>query len=104
MRVKMGELVKNWNRSGHTLNFGIGIASGIATLGMTGFEGRHDYTAIGPVVNLAARLSDSADGGQILITREVLDEIGNSTSKEFVGERSFKGFSNPIATYNVTGA
>ena len=104
MRVKMGELVKNWNRSGHTLNFGIGIASGIATLGMTGFEGRHDYTAIGPVVNLAARLSDSADGGQILITREVLDEIGDSTSKEFVGERSFKGFSNPIATYNVTGA
>lgn len=49
------------------LGLGVGIASGTATLGQIGFEGRLDYAAIGTVPNLAARLCDHAVDGQILL-------------------------------------
>ena len=49
----------------------VGIAQGYATLGRVGFEGRFDYAAIGTVTNLAARLCDAADDGQILVSQRV---------------------------------
>jgi hypothetical protein len=45
---------------------GIGMAQGYATLGRIGFEDRMDYTAIGVVINLAARLCAQATHGQVL--------------------------------------
>jgi class 3 adenylate cyclase len=104
MREKMDELTAQWESRGYNLNFGVGIATGTATLGMTGFEGRHDYSAIGPVVNLAARLSDRADAGQILITNKVLDEVVECMNVESLGESAYKGFATPVATFNVIGA
>src|SRR5215475_15224111 len=53
MRGKVEELAKEWARKGHLLDFGIGIASGYATLGQVGFEYRREYTANGSVINLA---------------------------------------------------
>jgi tripartite-type tricarboxylate transporter receptor subunit TctC len=59
MSVEMRDHVANlgikWRKAGHDLGFGMGIAYGYATLGRIGFEGRFDYSAIGTVVNLAAR-------------------------------------------------
>ena len=60
------ELAAQWARRGFSLGHGIGVAYGYATLGVVGFEGRSDYTALGPVVNLASRLSDAAEHGEIL--------------------------------------
>ena len=56
MRRCVGDLSVKWRKYGHDLGFGIGIAHGYATLGRIGSEERLDYTAIGTVVNLAARL------------------------------------------------
>lgn len=103
MREKMAELIAQWETRGFDLDFGVGIATGAATLGMTGFEGRQDYSAIGPVVNLASRLSDSAGAGQILITNRVRDKIRLRLNVESLGENSYKGFSTPVATFNVLG-
>src|SRR5919109_4073902 len=47
MRRQMRELTGKWQRRGHALDFGVGIAHGYATLGMIGFAGRVDYAAIG---------------------------------------------------------
>ena len=47
MREPVGELAEGWQRRGHDLGFGVGIAQGYATLGRIGFEGRYDYAAIG---------------------------------------------------------
>ena len=51
------------------LEIGIGIATGYATLGRIGFEGRYDYGAVGNVIILAARLSGEAAPGEILIAQ-----------------------------------
>ena len=60
MRSSLSELSNNWRRERHELGFGVGIAYGYATLGPIGFEGRSEYSAIGTVVNLAARLCAEA--------------------------------------------
>src|SRR5262245_21347250 len=53
MRGKVEELAKEWARKGHLLGFGIGIASGYATIGQVGFEHRSEYNAKGRVIQLA---------------------------------------------------
>jgi adenylate cyclase len=64
MRGRLSELSSKWRRERHELGFGVGIAYGYATLGAIGFEGRSDYSAIGTVVNLAARLCAEARDGR----------------------------------------
>ena len=71
MRDEVAKLGAGWRKAGHELGFGMGIAHGYATLGRIGFEGRFDYSAIGTVVNLAARLCAEAKDGQILIDSKV---------------------------------
>jgi class 3 adenylate cyclase len=45
---------------------GVGISQGYATLGQIGFAERMDYTAIGTVTNLAARLCAVEVGASLL--------------------------------------
>ena len=70
-KVIVDELSLQGRRRGHASTLGIGIAVGFATCGEIGFEGRTVYTAIGTVVNLAARICAIALGGQILVTNRV---------------------------------
>jgi class 3 adenylate cyclase len=103
MRTRVGELRATWRRRGHQLDFGVGVAMGYATLGRIGFEGRFDYAAIGTVVNLASRLCDEAEGGQILISQRVYSEIEGLVEAEALGQLTLKGFSKPVIAYNVSG-
>src|SRR4029079_18094767 len=68
-RERFAGLADNWPRRGIPLRLGVGIEAGYATLGRIGFEGRYDYGALGPVTNLASRLSTAAEGGQSLVGR-----------------------------------
>jgi class 3 adenylate cyclase len=103
MRDQIAELAVSWRKYGHELGFGVGIAHGYATLGRIGFEGRFDYSAIGTVVNLAARLCADAKDGQILIDSKVFAAVENSTGTEPAGELTLKGFTRPVRAFNVCG-
>ena len=103
MRTRVMGLAEAWARQGHDLGFGIGIAQGYATLGRIGFEGRHDYAAIGNVTNLAARLCADAESWQILTTERVFSAAGPSVVGEDAGERQMKGLSRPVHTFSVRG-
>jgi class 3 adenylate cyclase len=59
------------------IRIGVGIHSGMATVGFIGTSDRYEYTAIGDCVNIASRLCSEAEGGEILITRVVADAIGD---------------------------
>ena len=101
MRDAFNEMNIDWQKQDYQLGFGIGIACGYATLGLVGYEGRFDYTANGNVVNLAARLCDEAVDGQILIGRRVYVRVEDRVEADTVGELEFKGFSAPIAVYDL---
>jgi adenylate cyclase len=101
MRGRVGELGETWQKRGHRLDFGVGIALGYATLGKIGFEGRFDYGAIGTVTNLAARLCDEARGGQILVSQRVYAEVEGQVEVEHLGEFTLKGFRRPITAVNI---
>jgi class 3 adenylate cyclase len=90
-----------WQKLGYDIGFGIGLASGYATLGMIGDDSRHDYTAIGNIVNLASRLCDRASDGEILINRRVFADIEASHDVTPVGMLEFKGFEKPVEVFRV---
>jgi adenylate cyclase len=101
MRASVDQLASGWRRKGHVLGFGIGIASGFATLGQIGFEHRREYTAIGSVTNLASRLCDEARPGQIVINQRVFGAIEPSVEAAHIGDLSLKGFNRPIPAYEI---
>jgi adenylate cyclase len=100
-RARFDELATEWRRRGHELGLGIGIATGYATLGRIGFEGRYDYAAIGIVANLASRLSDAARPGEILISQRVLAGVDDRAVTEPAHELQLKGFSRPVTAFRV---
>ena len=103
MRTQIKELTAKWRKQGHELGFGMGISYGYATLGRIGFEGRFDYSAVGTVVNLAARLCEEASDGQILIDGKVLSAIEAVAETQPAGELTLKGLHRPIPAFNVCG-
>ena len=101
MRDAVAKLGQTWRRHDYQLGFGIGIAQGFATLGQIGFEGRFDYSAIGTVINTAARLCDAAKDGQILITSRVAAAAAEVADLTEIGPLTFKGLSRPLAVCNI---
>jgi class 3 adenylate cyclase len=100
---RFAELAEAWRKRGIELGLGIGIEAGYATLGRIGFEGRYDYGAVGPVANLASRLSTRASAGQILIGQRVFAAVDEGVETEPVGELELEGFGRPIPAYEVRG-
>ena len=103
MRARFAPLREKWLDTGYDLDIGMGVARGYATLGAFGYEGRFDYTAIGGVVNLAARLCGEAKPGQILIDQRLRAALGDGFTTEAVGKMSLKGFTQPVAVFALAG-
>lgn len=101
MREAVAALAAGWRRRGHQIGFGVGVAQGFATLGQIGFEDRFDYSAIGTVVNTAARLSDAAADGQILVTSRVASAVGDFAELGDIGSLAIKGLSRSLVVSNV---
>ena len=99
MQQTMVQLQSRWKERGFSLAMGIGIAKGIATIGGIGFEMRKDYGAIGSVTNLASRLCSEAEGGQVLTSEPVALDIQDAVVVNPVGERTLKGFHQPVGCY-----
>jgi adenylate cyclase len=77
MQKKLGEMRAGPGGSEFAkVSVGIGLHTGVATIGYIGSERRSEYTAIGDTVNLAARLESNAKGGQILISSDCAKAAG----------------------------
>jgi class 3 adenylate cyclase/putative methionine-R-sulfoxide reductase with GAF domain len=102
-QTRFAELAAGWRKRGIDLALGIGIEAGYATLGRIGFEGRHDYGALGPATNLAARLCAHASPGQTLIGQRVFAATEEAVETTPVGSLELKGFGRPVVAYDVRG-
>jgi hypothetical protein len=85
------------------LQASVGIATGYARVGRLGSDDTKDYTAIGDVVNLAARLQGKAGAGEILISESSLikhaEDFPEARSEQIV----LKGFREPVTAYRLHG-
>jgi adenylate cyclase len=104
IRERFIEISEDWRRRGHVLQVGMGIATGYATMGRIGFEGRYDYGGIGNAIILASRLSSEARAGEILISQRTFAAVDGAIPAEAAGERQLKGFSRPMPVYSVEPA
>ena len=86
---------------GHDVGIGIGIASGFATMGLIGLHGRTDYTAVGRVVNAAARLCDAAEDNQILMSQRASLDVERKIQVKTLPAIELKGFSRPMEIVQV---
>jgi adenylate cyclase len=103
LREEFATLRAQWKKRGYELDLGCGIAQGYATLGTIGFEGRHDYAAIGSVTNLASRLCGEAKGGQILTEQKTFSGVESLIRAEHLGPFALKGFARAIQAFSVLG-
>jgi len=84
----------------HRAEFGVGVGIHTGELSFGEFGHSHrDLTAIGTVVNTAARAQSHAEPGQILVTQAVYEqaraELGDSSPSDY----RLKGFDEPVALY-----
>ncbi|MFW6284445.1 MAG: adenylate/guanylate cyclase domain-containing protein [Desulfosalsimonas sp.] len=87
------------------LDVRVGISSGIVLAGLFGSRDRLQYTVVGQPANLAARLCDLADAGQILIDREFYQHVSARFPVQAHTTRRIqvKGFSNGVEVMIVKG-
>jgi class 3 adenylate cyclase len=102
MQRSVQELIIGWRLQGHQVGFGVGLAGGSATVGRIGYENRFDYTAIGGVVNLAARLCASAADREILLDGEVAEVIGGERAVRGLGTRQLKGYDEAVPVFGIS--
>ena len=77
------------------VELGIGLDFGSAFVGNVGSGGVKDFTAIGDVVNTAARLQAAAASGEIVMSSRVHERAGGHARGEEMRELELKGKSQP---------
>jgi signal transduction histidine kinase/class 3 adenylate cyclase len=101
MRRSLQELNHRWAIQGISpVQFRCGIHQGTAVVGMFGGEERADYTAIGPSVNIAARIQAAANPDEILVSAAVADYM---EEEDFVKHSplKLKGVDETVLTFAV---
>ncbi|HLO86007.1 MAG TPA: response regulator [Nostocaceae cyanobacterium] len=108
MHKELAILNERWREQGifetdgrNGVQFRCGIHQGTAVVGMFGSAERADYTAIGPSVNIAARLQSAAVPGTILVSAAVADYL----QEEEITKGSpleLKGIDETVLTFAVS--
>jgi adenylate cyclase len=98
------EMLELWHRLGLQVGLGVGVTSGFVTVGTIASADHLEYTAVGPAVNLAARLSSHAQSGQILVDHRTVGLVGendNLCKFESIGSTELKGFARPVDLFSA---
>jgi class 3 adenylate cyclase len=86
-------------RYGVRIRMAIGLNTGECVAGSLGSDKRLDYTLIGDVVNVAARLEREAAPDQVLITERTRDCADPAFETTFIGEHRLSGRRNFTRVY-----
>src|SRR5207248_1012866 len=87
---------------GRALETRIGIATGIVVIGdIIGSGVAREHSIVGETPNLAARLQTLAEPNSILVSQSTHHLLGRQFDYQSLGERSLKGFANPVQVWRV---
>ena len=102
MQEATEDLMKERAKEDHeTFEIGVGINTGSVIVGNVGSENRMDYTVIGDSVNIAARLQQTAKGGEIIIDERSFGQTKDRFRIKEKGMLSVKNKTAPIICYEV---
>lgn len=107
IRAQGVALAERWSDRDLLLGVGVGVASGFVTVGVIGAASRLEYTAVGPAVNLAARLCSEAQHGEVLLdqrTTELLAAVAPPSELRPGEALKLKGFQQPVQSYVLAAA
>ncbi len=85
----------------HEIGFGYGIYTGRAIVGYTASTQRREYTALGDTISIAARLTDMARPGQILMGAATYERIARSVVAAALPTIALRGRVAPIEVYEL---
>src|SRR5947209_4652514 len=103
-RVMVGsaqEILRRVQVSDPVLPVGIGLNFGIARVGNVGGGSVKDFTAVGDVVNTAARLQSQAAPGQIIISEAVYERVREEHPNATPVSLSLKGKAASVKAYRL---
>jgi len=103
MQESARDVGREWYVNNSPLWIGIGISTGYVTVGSIGSEHRMEYTVVGTQVNLASRLVNVAEPGQIIISQRTCELVRDLVDVTEVGPLAVKGIQRPVQAYNVVG-
>jgi adenylate cyclase len=87
---------------GPFVEVGIGLDYGEAFVGNVGKRSLYDFTAVGDVVNVAARLQGQAKGGEIVASGRLAEQLSEPPGERI--EVELKGKAEPVVAYRSTAA
>jgi class 3 adenylate cyclase/CHASE2 domain-containing sensor protein len=102
MMTKLHSLNEDWPEA-KRLNIGIGLNTGVMTVGNMGSQSRMDYTLMGDNVNLGARLegTNKVYGTNIIISEFTYDVIKENFICRELDNIKVKGKAKPVQIFEV---
>ena len=95
LAAALREMTGGLTRPESPLGFSIAVATGPCAVGAIGSQTRLEYTAVGPAVNLAARLCTHAGDGEIYLCSRAAQQVREpgAWARKAIG---LKGFAEPV--------
>jgi class 3 adenylate cyclase/HAMP domain-containing protein len=107
-QAKVTDLNREFAGSHPAVAIRVGINSGPALVGATKLDvaggGRWTFTASGPTTNLAARIAELAQGGQVMIGAETAERVKGHFVIQETGEHQLKNVSQLVLVYRLVPA
>jgi adenylate cyclase len=104
--LRIREVVRSMDEmraSGQRVEFRIGMSSGKVVAGDVGSSRRREWTVLGATVNLASRMENLAQAGQIVLTEPTHALLADDFELRSIGAQRIKGFSRPIEAFELIG-
>ncbi|MGH7419440.1 MAG: adenylate/guanylate cyclase domain-containing protein, partial [Candidatus Rokuibacteriota bacterium] len=107
--LRMQDVVRRYSEElrraqGVEVQIRVGLNSGEVVVRSIGSDLHMDYTAVGQVTHLAARMEQLTDPGAIVITPETLALAEGYVVVKSLGSVPVKGLANAVEVYEVMGA
>ena len=91
-------------KHGRALGLHIGVNSGLVVAGGIGSNRRQDYSVMGDAVNIAARLEDASEAGEILVGPASYRATASSFEFDTLAPLLLKGKGQPLPVYRLRSA